>query len=437
MVDVNHGRTTLSDILDKHAQSFLRLASEIASTLCGFGVVVALGLSPLPASFPLVTLAQGNPPFALLLSGLLAGLLIAIIIRFKRSETALRATSLGARAARFIYSAAITAVTGSALSILFGFGNLPENLPMIDLLRQRPPLGIALLIALAALVVFSPLFLQGAPTPEERANTQHIRRLYSSLAISALSSILFVSLLGMVIVRPSWCPQSVCPAPVVVVDPSGVHDSNLDISYLDVQSAFFQLPGNPAAQVISLPTTVPAVLADDPLCLHTTTDTRCPAYRQILTLHSLQRGASQSILVQEVLVNIDAADVLPAPVTVWHHTLDTLYTSEPYLAMYSGQPIGTMLHAASQHAPPTFLHLRAGEGDQIDLGIASAGATGIIAFHVTITYTTSTDTQLHQLVLLTAKAPPRQLILVNRADMHSYLPTGNGVVPEATPTSHP
>ena len=433
---IHPGRTTFLDAADKQARSFLRLASEIASTLCGFGVVVALGLSPLPTSFPLVTLAQENPAFALLLSGVLDMLLIAIIIRLKRSETPLRASSLGARVARFAYSAIITAVAGSALSILFGFGNLPENLPVVDLLRQRPPLGIALLIVLVVLVVFSPLFLQGVPTPEEYANTRYIRRLYTSLTISTLSTLLFVSLLGMLILRPSWCPQGICPAPVVVVNSNGVHDANLDIAYLDVQSTFFQIPGNPTAPMTALPTTVPTEQVDDPLCEHTTTDTRCPAYRQILTLHSLQRGASQSIIVQQVLVTIDRVDTLPATLNVWHHGLDTLYTAEPYLVTYRGQPRGTVLSAGSQHNPPTFLHLRAGEGDQIDLGIISAGTTGIIAFHVTIIYTTSTDTQLHQLVLLTAKAPPRQLILAKRADMHSYLPNGNGLAPEATPVSH-
>jgi hypothetical protein len=425
------------DALDKQVQSVVRLASWAASTLGGFGVVVSLGLSPLPNSFPLVTLARDNPPFALLLGGLLATLLIAIIIRIRRRGSPLSASSLGAGAARFVFSTIVTAVTGSALSILFGFGDLPANLPVIDLLRQRPPLGIALLIVLIALVVFSPLFLQGAPAPEELANSKHMRRLIASLIISLLSSLLFVGLLGMVIVRPSWCLSTICPAPVVVVSPNGVHDTNLDIAYQDVQSAFFQLPGDPSAPGATQPTTVAAEEVDDPLCTRAPSDVRCPAFRQVLTLHSLQRGASQSILVQEVLVTIDRVSPLPGTLNVWHHTLDTLYTSQPYLVTYRGQPAGTVLAAVSQHNPPTFLHLGAGEGDQIDLGIISEQATGIIAFHVTVVYTTSSDTQLHQLVLLTAKATDRQLILANRVDMRSYLPTGSGFVPEATPSSQP
>src|SRR5262249_24380964 len=284
------------------AQLYTQIAASAASAALGSGILVLLGFSPLPASFPLVTFARAHPVTALTLGTVLLGVLAAVLVVAQRERT-LRPHA-EAQVTRFVLFATLSAVGGALLSVVFGFSTLPTSIPLIDLIRTHTPLGISLLAVPLALMVCAPLFsLWGesptaggagrAPVPGAGSHGGPAGRgglsrlggkrapLLLSTAISARSSLPFVSLPTTVLARPPWCPPALCPAPVTLTNPYGTHDAFLEIVPTAVQSATYVIPGDPtqyALQQNNLPHDIGAVRLDD---------ASFPPYRVVLGVHNL------------------------------------------------------------------------------------------------------------------------------------------------------
>src|SRR5262249_31490735 len=145
------------------AQLYTQIAASAASAALGSGILVLLGFSPLPASFPLVTFARAHPVTALTLGTVLLGVLAAVLVVAQRART-LRPHA-EAQVTRFVLFATLSAVGGALLSVVFGFSTLPTSIPLIDLIRTHTPLGISLLAVPLALMVCAPLFSLWGESP--------------------------------------------------------------------------------------------------------------------------------------------------------------------------------------------------------------------------------------------------------------------------------
>ncbi|HEX6819988.1 MAG TPA: hypothetical protein VF120_16555 [Ktedonobacterales bacterium] len=375
-------QTTAVTAPQRLAESYLQLVSNMASAAVGGGAAILLGFSPIHSSFPVLGFVDGHPQLVLALGGaLLVTLAIAITITQRGGLARWLGNGIQLRAVRFIFSAVLSAVGSAVIGIVLGFSALPSSIPLLGLLRVHPPVGIALLVISLGLLILAPLFggdphgasqFSAGPGPGPR------QRLLLATAVSALSALLFISLLVTVVVRPSWCPSEICPAPVLVTNPLGVHDADLEVFPTAVQSTTFAIPSDPASYSLAqnnLPRNTGALRSDETY----------PPYRVVVGVHSLQRGANDSLTIEQIAAVIDAVSTPDVPLNVWNAGADVDYTSDPYQAMYRGEPAGASLIAFSTHTPPTHVLLREGESDEIDLQV-TAKQPVVLQFHVELTY---------------------------------------------------
>jgi hypothetical protein len=366
------------------AERYLQLVSNVGSAVVGGGLPILLGVSPLPASFPLIALAKGAPSLTLALGGGLLLLLALAVTITQRGKASAVSGQLGGRIARFLFSAALSALGSVAIGVLFGFNDLPSTLPLLNLIRTHPPLGIGLLTVLLALLILAPLFGWGGGSRSpngEGPDRGGARRLFVATAVSSTSVLLFVSLLGTVVLRPSWCPTSICPPSPYF--PGGVNDGTLEVFYTATQSTQFVIPGDSAQYALganNLPQATGASRSDVPR-----TDPRFKPYRAVIGVRSLQRDTAAGLIIEQVVVVVDAVSAPATPLNVWSPGPPNDYSSNPYIASYRGEGAGARLVASSGHTPPTHTELRAGESDAIDVEL-TAQSPAAISFHLEVRY---------------------------------------------------
>ena len=406
------------------AESYLMLVSNMASAAVGGGVAILLGFNPIPSSFPVVGFAREHPQLLLGVGGvLLVTLAIAITITQRVGLGQWLHTGVPVRALRFLSSSLLSAVGSAVIGVVLGFSALPSSIPLLGLLRLHPPVGIGFLVILLGLLILAPLLGPGdsgstspaSPGPGPRT------RLLLATAVSTVSALLFISLLVTVIVRPSWCPNEICPAPVLVTNPLGVHDAHLEVFPAALQSATFAMPNAPATYSLSqnnLPREIGALRIDETY----------PPYRVVVGVHSLQRGANDSLTIQQIAVVLDRVSQPDQPLDVWNAGTDANYNSDPYQAIYRGEPSGAHLIAFSTHTPPTHVLLREGQSDEIDLQLTSK-QIGALWFHVEVTYSLNGgDFAQHTLSL------PHQyaVVFADQTNWHLYQLQDGHFVPAAS-----
>jgi hypothetical protein len=199
-------------------------------------------------------------------------------------------------------------------------------------------------------------------------------------------------LLATVLVRPTWCPRALCPAPVTLTNPSGAHDDYLELVPTAVQSATYLIPGDPSLYTLqgnNLPHEVGVVRIDD---------AAYPPYRVVLGVHSLQGGVHDGLLIEQITIVIDSVTAPPTPLDVWHAGAPLDYRKQPYQALYRGEGPGAQLQAFSTTTPPTQIYLQPGGSDEIDLRLVGR-AVGAIRFHVQVLYRVTSQSTLHLLEL--------------------------------------
>lgn len=396
-VPIQSAESIQAPISHLFARRYLELLSNVGSALVGGGVPILLGFSPLPDSFPLVAFAQSSPRVAL---GIAGGLLLLLVIAVTLSLRAWGAASGGAAIGRFLGSALVSAVGSLAIGVLFGFNSLPSSIPLLGLIRAHPPLGIGLVALLLALLIFAPLLGWGggsahADTTPPIARTAGVsRRLLMATAVSTVTALLFVSLLGTVIVRPAWCPTQICPGPVT--NPLGANDGTLEVIYAATQSAFSVIPGDVTSYSLArnnLPHGIGAARIDA-----AGGAAYSQPYRAVIGVHSLQLTPGSGLVIEQVSVVLDAVAPAPSPLNVWSPGAPNDYSSNPYLAVYHGEPAGAHLVASSQRQPPTHTELGEGQSDELDIQIMSATPVDI-RFHIEVIYSVKGGAPLAVLAL--------------------------------------
>jgi hypothetical protein len=393
------------------ARSYLRLASNIASGALGIGISILFGFSPLPRSFPLIVFTRTYPQVALVIGTLLAMLtLIALLATDWAPWTHRFRTQFGALTASFGISTLLSAVGSALLGILLGLGSLPSNLPLLQLLRTHPPLGIGLIGALLLLIILAPVFAfdGGSPEPGNGSQNKLGNPLLLSIITSAGSSMLFVSLLAVVLLRPTWCPTSICLAAVIVHPRLASYDANLEIFPVAVESATFAVPGYPNQYSLpqkNLPRQIVATRIDIP----------APPVRIVVGVHNLLRSAHGDILIEQVSLLVDDVGDVPNPLDVWTPGAGFDYTTDPMTAVYRGEQAGAKIEAFSTLRPPALVHLDPGESDQIDVQLVGQDVAQI-TFRVVVAYHVTTQPTIRTLTL----AQQYTVIFGTAANWHVY-----------------
>src|SRR6266496_612587 len=312
----------------------------------------------------------------------------------------------------------------SVILMLLGFKDLPKSVPLFRVFSQHPvasPIigGVLLFVALAALLMsFGP-----KPEPKGKNNgskTAGRNKSYLWITTTAMSTTSFLissAFLMVVLVRPLWCPPQLCftPNPIILTDPKGVHDDNLELAFKTLNSMSYVLPGNPTHYSLNdLPQDVGALRVDKKTSNGTPTD----VYQVILGVHSLLQDRYE-IIIDQVNIVVDRVDAVPQPLNVWLNGSPVNYTNNPYLAIYNGQKVGESFTAAYIPVPYAHVHLTTGESDVLTVQMSSQQFTASITFHVGVVYSLTSDPtpQRHTLRLLSKKF---EVVFSNTKNWHAY-----------------
>lgn len=313
------------------------------------------------------------------------------------------------------------------VSVVLGFSPLPTSSPLINVIRLHPIASMLLGGISVAATVAALLFSRD---PASQALATHVdrplaRRLFISNSVATGSTTLFIGLLAAVLIRPPWCPTALCPAAkvILVTNPHGIHDANLEMYFTAFQSTYYEIPGDPTHYSLSNPPESIGALRID--------EQTPPPYRVVLGIHSLQQGRF-GILIQQVALVIEAVPAMPASLQVWDAGAPLTYQSNPFQVSYHGEQVGDILPAAYVPLPGGHVQLAPGESDELDIQVDSRVVVDL-KFRVQITYRVFNETPFHTLTL------PKlfEVVFSSSGNWNLFQFQGGQLVPNPTPTATP
>ncbi|HEY1353425.1 MAG TPA: toll/interleukin-1 receptor domain-containing protein [Ktedonobacteraceae bacterium] len=255
------------------------------------------------------------------------------------------------------------------------------------------------------------------PGARQRRRRQNLRRRTFSLVVPATSTTLFLGLLLLVLVRPTWCPTQICAASVLAGSPGEARDTNLSLSFVAQQSVFFDLPGNPGTYTVhnlpstKQPGTIVAVNSD----VANSDRLQYVLALRVTNLHM----TGYSISIEQVNMNILDVPALSNPLYVWQ-TNSLAYRSELYAITYYGEGAGSVLPARYRtdqglRGPGVHQQLNPGEPDALDLQIApEPHLRADVRFHVSVVYRMANEAQEYTLTL----AQIFEVVFSNNSNWH-------------------
>jgi hypothetical protein len=290
----------------------------------------------------------------------------------------------------------------SIILLLLGFKELPRSVPLLNIIEQHPvgsPIigGILLLVAMIALIIsFGPEPKNSGNTPKRSKDWRSWRWMIAT-AMSTTSFIISSTLLAIVLIRPPWCPSSLCPLPqfVVATNPQGIHDDNLDMYFTTLQSTSFVLPDDSLHHPLNKlpesknPGSIGAVRIDK--------GKPSSVYRVVLGVHSLLQNP-RNILIENVALVIASLPPIPHPLNIWNSGSRIDYHTNPYLVSYRGLTGQRILVASYVSVQPVHVELSPGEPDQLDMQVSSRVPVDL-RFRCQVTYHVAGESRLHILVL--------------------------------------
>jgi hypothetical protein len=315
----------------------------------------------------------------------------------------------------FVASIASLVFTG-VISILLGFTSLSQSIPAVALVHNQPAWALGFGLAFVLLSIFSFVLIRrsenpGSTLPNARQSKIKLSRVAFSTIISTTSFALFAALLATVLIRPSWCPTAVCPAAGVVYAHNGVHDSNLELYFTDLQGDYYALPGDVAQYT--------AANAPHSIGVVRTDTAAVQPYRLVFTLHSVRRSG-YDIIIENIVVHIQDVPITPRPLNVWMRP-SPQYLNYPFLATYSGQVAGATLPSKFDTAVPSLLELGSGEADTVGLQVASASPADV-RFTVSVQYRVANEATISAPLTLPGSY---EVIFTSSSNWHLYSLVGN------------
>lgn len=314
------------------------------------------------------------------------------------------------------------------ISIALGFNPLPGEIPLMAWIRTNSL--VAILGAGGVLVItISSLFLQRlSRTPAADTNAgdplagadKHVRRLVTATGFSTLSTAALLCLVTVMLLRPPWCPISLClPAPARAVSTvtGGSHDQNLDVYLVAAQSAYYVLPDAPSSySLANLPRVIGAARTDQK---------GGPPFQVVIGVHNLQQNGF-GIIIERVDVRVEQLLPLPSPLNVWLAGTALAYGNNPYALPYAGQRPGALLSAVYQPNPLLHPQLRPGEADTLAIQFMSK-VSADMRFRVGITYRVANESQARTLTL----SSDLEAAFSDANNWHPYVVQDGYLVPQA------
>jgi hypothetical protein len=296
-------------------------------------------------------------------------------------------------------------VIGSVAYMLIGKEPLPATFPLFAVVRQQPVLsftvGAVLLLVTAAalLLVYAPdLWLPQASPPRRSASGSAKRQLSNTLlalttGLSTISSATVVGLIVVILSHPAWCPQALC------FQPPAPHDENLEVGLTAIESATYEIPGNPAQYTLNhLPSSTDGTAIAVQRIVSSSMQGPVQPLRFVLRVHSLQRSGP-GMFIEDVVLLVRHADPLPDQLHIWLKGAPLDYQSNPYQVTYEGEPASARLVAT--YAGPVrggHVQLAPGESDELDIAVAST-TTRELKLQVQVEYRVSDQLVLRTLLL--------------------------------------
>lgn len=299
------------------------------------------------------------------------------------------------------------------LSLLLGFNQPVTHVPILDFIVGRK---LTVLAILCVVVLLTAAWLLVSPALYKRLRPMEARlkTMSSVTVVSLLSSMLCLSLLGITLGRPSWCPASLCSPPKVITRPitttQGSHDTNLDVYFIGFQSAAYVIPDNPAKPDYIPDSSNPRSIGAVQLNAGATS----VPYAIAIGLHSLYTGR-YSIFIDKVTLLVTKVNALPSPLQVYPVVLPTGYsTTNPARFVYQGQQVHQTIPDTYSTSPSPRVVLTSGEPDQIDAAVESLIPVDMY-FRLQVTYHIATQGQ-HTLIL----PQTFEVVFSNASNWHKY-----------------
>ena len=206
-----------------------------------------------------------------------------------------------------------------------------------------------------------------------------------SITLASMSTLLLVTLLMLLAIHPSWCPNQVCAAGLAAYPwPT---DGYVGVDIFAVQSDTILIQGNPADfSLAHLPDTrgsgvIGAVLVQSP------TGSRAPAnlpYRIAVHVQNLRSDMGELSI--ESIALVVTRDASLGHVNAWLQGAAADYQQNPFVARYEGERSGETIPALYAGAVP-FSHVRLnpGETDTVTVRVWS-GEPADVSYRLQITY---------------------------------------------------
>jgi hypothetical protein len=342
-----------------------RLLGQFSSAFCGLGLSVILGFSPLPAGGPFQQLWRDNRIATLAIFAVIVVIGVASFVISRRGKKPFEVRTTVRRLVSSLSGSVVEIVIGFLAGLLLGLTAAPSTIPLLALIRTHPPIGIGLGAVLLLVLIIAPLV--GAPqdAPDEpgvapeasRART----RVWLATSTSLVTTALLFGLIGLITIRPSWCPTSICPAPqlIVVTNPNGVNDGVMEAYYLAQQGAAFMMTEDPASYTFNnLPSTIGAMELGS---------TGQP-YRAVIGIHSLQRNTRYGLAIDGVDALLDQATPVTGPVNAYLAGASLAYNNHVSSFTYSQQATPSVLPT---QAPELATVLEVGGSDDLEVQVTT------------------------------------------------------------------
>lgn len=280
----------------------------------------------------------------------------------------------------------------SLLLMLLGFKQLPQSIPLFDIAKGHrvasPIIGVVLVLIFLAAMIIS--FLP-EPKPKNAGNVLKNKRIWRiqpwviATGMSTTSFALSSILLLIVLIRPAWCPNTLCLASQPLI--YGPHDANLEVDFTAIQSPAYVLTNDPMRYSLSsknLPT------SDDQksiAAIRTDVQETSSPYLVALNIHNL-RSQGFSMLLEEVALVVEQTPSIPHPLNVLVQPPSVGYEGgNLYKVIYRGEEVDAVLPAVYAHLPGGFAQLKPLETDSLLLQVVPrlVAATDL-RFSIKITY---------------------------------------------------
>ncbi len=344
-----------------------QLLGKFASAFLGLGLTIFLGFDPLPAGGPIQAFWADNRVATLLLLVIIAVIGIAsyLITRRRRKRPRTTVKNHVVRLLCTLSDSIIEIVIGCLAGLLLGIGNAPSTIPVLALIRNRPPIGIGLGAILLLVLILAPLLTSSpdesdeAEQPPEKSRVH--TRLWLATSTSLVTTALLFSLIGLITIRPSWCPTSICPAPqyIVVTNPHGINDGVMESYYLAQQGDAFVMTQDPATYTFStLPGSINAVELGG----------AAQPYRAVIGIHSLQWNTRYGLIIDGVDVLLDQETPIIGPVNVYLAGASLSYDHNVSNFIYNDQAVHSNWPAK---LPASTIGLEVGGSDELAIQVTS------------------------------------------------------------------